>query len=1004
MSASSRALSVLAALVFAVYAAISLHYHVSEAIFPLARGWVSPVGLAWGAILLGACVGGLLRRDATGAAFALAGVALAVAGMRDVPDYHAANHAGDGPAVGWVLWLVGAVGAAWALWPGGRWSRAERHGALLVLWTTANLRLYARDSQTIYGMFALACMVHLCAYGGVSLRSLLGGLRRGWIPLGLCAWWLAATLQGDSLRVGLDFWVRLFTGGLLAWSLAASARPGGELRPARGLLVGFAVGLLALVLVNLEMRPWVEPTRHLRWRLRLFGLHPNQIAPFFAAGAAVGIALALGAKQLLLRLGALLIGVGCLLALAWTRSRSGWLGFALAAPVVVLALRARLPRRAGLWWAALSALVLLGVGALVSPVGAGVRARLDASAQGPSAVGQRWHFWKMAAGTLREDPVWGAGPGQFYAHARFAEPSYYDGTTQDLHAHNLVLAMGESAGLPGMLLGLLFLLGALELARQRVLGSEGAERAWSAAVGGGLLAILGASLLDLGQSQNTLLPLWAWVAWGVLLEARARPQGESEEARGSGPVLALLGVGLVVALGLRPMVSEVLVARGRDALFAGEPQRAEQSYQLARRLDPLSDRPLQALVGLYRKERQQAQVRALLSELADGVPSRSRTRLTFARELLRQKRPDAALVELERALALDPRGPVVDDVAYFRAWAHLLRGEELEARAALEEGVRNPGGSWRDLPQFEAPPREGDPPGARRVHFDLGGGRGIPLSEILEAVGRESAERVGEDPVTARRMLGAVLEGYRSQGLGEEAAQCMERFRAAAGAAVLPSLVVLELEALVEKGALQEALALYERSEGRGDPHHVAPLVHGLLEQPTPENLVRARELVNEADNSPFTTRFKDLFFTSGTHKSAYQARARLALHEGDTERALRELRWAVFDGGEPHERAEIVHQFLADQLHVRFDAERYFETLDFLLEIASSNKLLSRNVQRMREWARVTLELWPGTPAELDESLAPILRASGGAGETFAQMLLAQRGAGAGGGRRRRR
>ena len=92
MSASSRALSVLAALVFAVYAAISLHYHVSEAIFPLARGWVSPVGLAWGAILLGACVGGLLRRDATGAAFALAGVALAVAGMRDVPDYHAANH------------------------------------------------------------------------------------------------------------------------------------------------------------------------------------------------------------------------------------------------------------------------------------------------------------------------------------------------------------------------------------------------------------------------------------------------------------------------------------------------------------------------------------------------------------------------------------------------------------------------------------------------------------------------------------------------------------------------------------------------------------------------------------------------------------------------------------------------------------------------------------------------------------------------------------------------
>ncbi|MHC4892727.1 MAG: O-antigen ligase family protein, partial [Planctomycetota bacterium] len=392
---------------------------------------------------------------------------------------------------------------------------------------TANGRLFSRENEAVYALIAAAVLLLVLATARDRRRTV--GAQRVSVALvaSFVIWVVAAAVAGSFPAQGLQIASRVAVGALLAWGLSVGLDSSGR----RAVLTTML--LLATLTLGMAVHGLIDTAAVESWprvlisRMRVFGLHPNGIGPYLAASACLAAGLALSRQRLALsRQG--VVGACCALvaaasagALVLTESRASTLGLSVGLGAVVVTALVRVPRRA-LPIAALVTLPFAAVAAAwLGPTAEGLRAKLDLAATGPSAIGQRYHFWRMALAGLEDSPWLGVGPNQYEALARYAQPSYYDGTSQTLHSHNLELGVAAGAGWPALLLllGLFYVL--LNAWRSSSIDdADRASRFEKSAVLGMAVAVLTANQLDLGQAQQTFVPLVLWVAIGFLASYR----------------------------------------------------------------------------------------------------------------------------------------------------------------------------------------------------------------------------------------------------------------------------------------------------------------------------------------------------------------------------------------------------------------------------------------------------------------------------------------------------
>jgi O-antigen ligase len=350
--------------------------------------------------------------------------------------------------------------------------------------------------------------------------------------------------------------------------------------------------------------------------------------------------------------------------------------------------------RAGL--AAAAVALLLGVGLLAASEG-GVSGSIERGWRDFASVrydkqsdparvlrsnsGNRWVWWREAAGAFSDEPLRGWGAGSFpYVHRR-----YRDERLEVRQAHSVPLQILAETGLVGALLGLggLGLLGWAAAARLRL--SSGRERRYVAAL---LCATLAWGIhmwFDWDSDiPGVTLPLLAIL--GVLaarppgmpgaVEAAAvvggepprggphaaAPLGDGDRAPAGPRAAALVAGALVlaafVASAYLPWLADERAAEAA-IISSGESERAladaAKHADEAIQLNPLAVDPVLAAITIAQKRRRYGEVADLLEEAVERQPENPDVwlRAYFVQQLTDDA--PARIQATRRALALDPR-------------------------------------------------------------------------------------------------------------------------------------------------------------------------------------------------------------------------------------------------------------------------------------------------------------------------------------------------------------
>ncbi|MES2174359.1 MAG: O-antigen ligase family protein [Pseudomonadota bacterium] len=269
---------------------------------------------------------------------------------------------------------------------------------------------------------------------------------------------------------------------------------------------------------------------------RIGGLlgHPNILAGFIAMLTPMLLAmlmtrLPIGRKA---AIGAVL--ATALLALLLTLSRSGWLAFALAAPIVVgLMLRDRRSRRRALAGAAIA----LAVG-LISALAAAPAILRRFTQSDPGAVDFRWEWMGVAWDMVRDHPLLGVGLNSFVQHLPGRTPY---GATEALTrtfgtnwpvVHDIYLLIWAEQGTIGFVCFVAMLIGLMRAAWRN---AKRCADPWLHALNVGALAGLCANLLDgLGSFFLRQMPgarlFWIIAAIIVAIDIWQRRNGAERPA------------------------------------------------------------------------------------------------------------------------------------------------------------------------------------------------------------------------------------------------------------------------------------------------------------------------------------------------------------------------------------------------------------------------------------------------------------------------------------------
>ncbi len=882
---ASRAAIAAAALAFGMVALLGW---VADGRSPLARE-LTDVGPVLVFCVLGiGLLGGLVTRSSTSS---LAGGALIFAALanisRELAPFASNAQFGDGPAL-WPAYVAGALLLSVYVQAGRRLAPdGVRLAALAVFLSTANGKLFERDENGIYLLIAASVILALG-----SLPKVFAPLRPGerWIvlvALVFVAWVALAALLGDSPGRGIRQLSRVSFGALLALCLAR----GGGLQLARHVTLMAVFGLLLTSL--LWAAGWGEAipvegfTRVTGTRLRLYGMNPNGIGPFFAASACLCAGFALGPRNALLRSGlvglALLATAGVLL----TRSSASLGGWALGMVTVLLLRFALVPRKAWTLPATVLGGFFLTAGWFASPLGAGLREQLDGMTQSQSALGQRYYLWRMAGEAIAASPWVGHGPGQFYVHAQFARPSFFDGTSQILHPHNLWLAIAEGAGIPAALLFTALVLLTFEVARRRIRSGGLQERSLAAGWLGGLFALLAANLLDLGQSQQTFVPMLLWIALGVL---GALTHPESPESARDDPLAApeparpwfqaaLSALALLAVVG--PLSAATLARQGSIALAKGEFARSERAIQIARWLAPLDHRLLASMERIRRGQKRPAEALEFARGVVLGTPSRAAGWLNLTRKAFDLGIYEGVAESLEQARRLDPLGSGKAETLALEARFLALRGDLEGAYERLSESLLNQGRPWQSWSLRQASD------GTTRLHSGAKGESGFSLLELTQETMRSVLESVRTDPVRARRQVEAVAEATSVAGRPDLAAEWLATVQDATEDRGFVSLTILEARAWCAAGKPERALERISQVLNPEYPYYQLLIVQTLNQLETEPDLLQLSQTFAGGD---VLLRGRDLFLEAGAHATMIEALLEWRLRQGEGSAALEEL------------------------------------------------------------------------------------------------------------------
>ena len=865
---------------------------------------------------------------------------------------------------------------------------SERAIVLLVFFATANGKLFSRGSPVVYALLLAAILLaFVCVERRFRLQGLLAGPGR-WIA-GLAglfvAWVFASALFGEGIGQGLTHWARLLMGALLAWTLAGTAGSRGMRLAVHAWLAGLAASFAVLLVGTLEVGSvfgwaWFPDTR-----LRLFDLHPGLIAPFFAAGLCLAVAGAASAKSRpLALLGFALMSVLTGLALYHGEARASLLGASVGVVVLVAALFKLVPSRPLPWAAAVLGLLTIGIVGFLSPLGSGVRDGLNDRTFTSSPLGQRYHYWQMAAGSMGRDPMLGHGPRSQWARTELAHSSYLDGDDQGLHAHNLLLAIGEDSGIPAILLFVLLICGVLEIGRRAVLRAPTlAARAWPAGLVAGVLAHLTANQLSMGQTLHTLLPLFLWIALGLLA---AELLGDPEEQH-KRPAVARVVVAFVLLLvfAVGPVAALWSSERGEAAAAEGHHEQALEHYDRALKFNPLNPRPnvgaSRTLLAIGDSEGAIERMKRLVAV----EPRLSNWHFTLGSLQLSTGRPADALDSFQRAAELDPFGEGSGDYRAAWAGAHLRLDEVEEARALLLEALRHGSDYWRFLPTSRK---------AEGTEFIVGQYRNpsgaLKLAELLTELGQEVLAHLDAEPpdlFAARRLLGRVVKIHRMEQTWPEALELMESY-AQRVPVRYSSTDTMYVRLLCDAGRFDEADEIAAQTLGvRSHVPEQETLRYyrtRLMLEANEEMLARAQDLVPRLVN----LNREDLAFNKGMKYELYDFLAELAARRGDVDEALRMHEKALFDSATPDARAQLAARFLAVLARFAPEAPALAAQAARFVEHAAQAPGLVRNEKQLNEVAAVLVGAWPPEAHSAAEAVEAQLEHAGETGEIFLRAL----------------
>jgi tetratricopeptide (TPR) repeat protein len=922
---------------------------------------------------------------------AVAGATLAwglgLAAVLDLPAFPLNIHYPDTPAAIGVYAALGFALGAFALAGPRSWGAAQRVGWIALFGATANGKLFGRaEADATFALLAgSAALALLASTPRVALERDRGPRRLAFaLGAAVVLWTFAAGWLGDSPSAGWTVGLRVLLGATLAWTLARSLDERGVVRAIWALILGWAACflLLGVGLADAAAIETVERVAHTR--LRLLGMHANGIGTLFAMGLAGGLLIATGpgaghprdtgpgdpgSRRPARALGALL-ALACAVALWRTESAASQAGAALGALVALVLPRLPLPRRTWPLGAGLTGCVALGVGLWLSPLADGLRERLDALTHGPSALGQRWHFWRMSLAAAQDSPWFGVGPNQYYVHARFAEPSYYDGTSQTLHSHNLWLGWAEGAGWPFAVLGSLLAWAVLVECVRRMrepVESEGVAPNSGPWIGGFFacttVALLAANTLDLGQSQSTFVPLWLWIALGAtaaLGNRGAKPAGGRPAFLSAALPPALL---LLLAGCWHTLAVDSAWRRGTQLQDRGDTAEALEYFERGAGLNPWDSAvraaELNAIRVLGPDHPRFGQLLRLSKEVCDLAPRRATHWRRRAKVCLGQGKWEAARSALDRAEACDPRGTERAEVDALRVWLCFAENDRLGAGSALLDSVRSQGRPWEVLGQRSVPDREpGAPEGAQRI-FLLSPTRNLPfdrdgyaLRDLIDTLSDLALESATADMVASRRYLRSAVEGYMLENRPDLALELMERHEELRGAP-MPSLYSLRLACLKALGDAEafEAVRLDRLTDWNATTEfrYLIGRYHAGERRTREEWWSAIEPLLDSHDR-------RDLFFEAAEHDGWFFDLSLMLRDIGRPEAALRWLRRSLRDTADVSQRAERAVRFYQGCQRSGGSAELLLGSFAIVAEELGRAR---RGEARPEDWRALAAELY---------------------------------------------
>ncbi len=521
-------------------------------------------------------------------------------------------------------------------------------------------------------------------------------------------------------------------------------------------------------------------------RLPLFGIHPNLIAPFFAASVPLLIALAARGRLASRGLWSI-VAVGALITLYLTRSRTA-LAAGAAGVGVLIALHLaigtyrRRPRGSTAFWLCGAAVVGL---VLVALVGRGI---VLENLHDPS-MAFRVYIWGVACDAIGERPWLGFGFLTGEPLSAFATPSDLDGRSKNLHPHSLPLALAMGAGWPAALLFLATWIGFVVRTTAVAASAESGARNLAIAVVASAVALMLTHLMDQGLCSTTPFPLHLGLLMGIsasLITPRSPVR--------SGPARAwrfgAIGLAGLVGLAFAVTVSSELVS---DRLQVGLKRRdvhaAERWSSIATALDPydlnLGMQRVNALDLAGRESTVLDELRRLTeTHPMSPVPWEAISSLESKRGRLRP-----SLFAIRRARDLDPTGPLAPEWSLRASRIELGLGDKEAAKREMALALRFDSQAARRVDWTE---EAGD------YQFTTKSGRAsLSLTEVLAENRRLIPGLCREDPVKARRAASALAYTYRDFGFPREALDVIEEHKRLSGAE-WPALRFLRVE--IEEG------------------------------------------------------------------------------------------------------------------------------------------------------------------------------------------------------------